>query len=59
MITIVLILIVIGIVLYVVNAVVPMDSKIKLILNAVVVIAVLLWLANAFGLIDGRYLRLR
>jgi len=30
-----------------------MDSKIKTILNAVVVIAVVLWLLNGFGLLSG------
>ena len=42
-------LIVIGVLLYLVNAYVPMDPKIKTILNAVVIICVVLWLLNVFG----------
>ena len=47
------VLVLIGIGLYVLNAVVPMDAKIKMIINAVVVILVLLWLLEAFGLFTG------
>lgn len=32
---------------------IPMDAKIKTILNVVVVIAVVLWLLSFFGLLDG------
>lgn len=46
----VLTLIVIGVLLWLVNVYVPMDAKIKSILNGVVVIAVVLWLLNVFGL---------
>ncbi len=40
-------LIIIGVVLYVVNTVLPMDARIKTILNAVAIVAVLLWLLSA------------
>ena len=43
-------LIVVGVLLWAVNSLIPMDPKIKQILNVVVVIAVLLWLLRAFGL---------
>lgn len=46
----VLTLIVVGVLLWLVNAYIPMDQKIKTILNVVVVIAVVLWVLNAFGL---------
>ena len=36
-----------------VNNYIPMDRKIKSILNGVVVIAVVLWLLSVFGLLDG------
>jgi VIT1/CCC1 family predicted Fe2+/Mn2+ transporter len=49
----IVVLIIVGVLLYLVNSVIPMDGKIKLILNVVVVIAVLLWLLNAFGLLSG------
>jgi hypothetical protein len=40
----VIVLIVIGVLLWLVNTYIPMDPKIKSILNAVVVIAIVLWL---------------
>jgi hypothetical protein len=45
------ILIVVGVLLWLVNTYIPMDGKIKSILNAVVVIAVVIWLLQVFGLI--------
>ncbi len=44
-------LIVIGVLLWLVNAYIPMDPKIKNILNIVVVIVVVLWLLSVFGLL--------
>jgi hypothetical protein len=44
------ILIVVGLLLWLVNRLVPMQEPIKSILNVVVVIAVVLWLLNIFGL---------
>lgn len=49
LISLVIVLIVVGILLWLVNAYIPMDAKIKNILNIVVVIAVVLWLLNVFG----------
>ncbi len=46
-------LIVVGVLLWLVNTYIPMDGKIKQILNAVVIIAVVLWLLSAFGLIGN------
>jgi hypothetical protein len=46
-------LVVIGLALWLVNQYIPMDPKIKTILNIVVVIAVILWLLSAFGLLSG------
>jgi hypothetical protein len=48
----ILVLIVVGVVLWLINTYVPMDPKIKSILNAVVVIGVVLWLLQVFGLIS-------
>ncbi len=50
--TILLVLIVAGVLLWLVNSYIPMDRKIKKILNAVVVIIVVIWLLNAFGLLN-------
>jgi len=44
-------LIVVGVLLWLVNTYIPMDGKIKQILNAVVVICVVIWLLYAFGVI--------
>jgi hypothetical protein len=44
-------LIVIGVVLWLVNSYIPMDGKIKKILNVVVVICVVVWLLSVFGVI--------
>lgn len=54
-----IILIIIGFVLWLINTYIPMDNKIKTILNVVIVIFIILWLANVFGLIGGETLRLR
>ena len=45
-----LVLIVVGFLLWLINRFIPMQSTIKAILNAVVVIAVVLWLLDVFGL---------
>ncbi|MDE3208551.1 MAG: hypothetical protein KGL58_06890 [Pseudomonadota bacterium] len=44
-------LIVVGVLLWLVNTYIPMQSTIKKIINAVVIIVVLLWLLRAFGLL--------
>lgn len=49
----VIVLIVVGVLLWAVNTYIPMDGKIKSILNVVVVIAVVLWLLQAFGVLDS------
>ena len=46
-------MVIVGVILWLVNAYVPMDKKIKTILNIVVVILVILWLLRAFGLLSG------
>ncbi len=51
--TVVLTLIVVGVLLWLINTYIPMDGKIKNLLNIVVVIAVVLWLLSAFGVIGN------
>lgn len=46
-------LIVVGVLLWLVNAYIPMDGKIKKILNIVVVICVVVWLLYAFGILHN------
>jgi hypothetical protein len=48
----VLILIAVGVGFYLINRFIPMDAKIKQILNIVVVIVVILWLLKVFGFFD-------
>lgn len=48
LISLVVVLIVIGILLWLVNTYIPMDGKIKNILNVVVVVAVVLWILTIF-----------
>jgi hypothetical protein len=47
--TILIVLIVAGVILYLVNNYIPMDGKIKNILNVVVVLVVIGWLLKIFG----------
>ncbi|HEY1633040.1 MAG TPA: Thivi_2564 family membrane protein [Rhizomicrobium sp.] len=51
LVSLIVVLIVVGLLLWLVNNYIPMDGKIKQILNIVVVIAVVLWLLQAFGLL--------
>ncbi len=53
LVSIVLTLIVVGVLLWLINSYIPMDSKIKGILNGVVVIVVVLWLLQAFGVLGA------
>jgi ABC-type long-subunit fatty acid transport system fused permease/ATPase subunit len=49
----IIVLIVVGVVLWLVNSYIPMQSTIKNILNVVVIIAVVLWLLSAFGVLGS------
>ena len=53
LINLVIILVAVGVVLWVINNYIPMDRKIKSILNVVVVIVVILWLLSVFGVIGS------
>jgi len=48
----IIVLIVVGIILGLINRFIPMAGSIKSILNAVVIIAVVLWLLSAFGVLS-------
>jgi hypothetical protein len=50
--TILIVLIIAGVLLWLVNNYIPMDGKIKSIFNVVVVIAVIIWLLNVFGIFN-------
>ena len=49
----VIVLVVVGVVLWVINSYIPMQSTIKKILNVVVIIGVIIWLLSAFGVIGN------
>jgi hypothetical protein len=52
LVTLVITLAVIGVLLWLINRFIPMQGQIKGILNAVVVIAVVIWLLKVFNLLD-------
>jgi hypothetical protein len=52
LISVIVTLIVVGVLLWLVNTYIPMDGKIKKILNVVVVVCVVFWLLFAFGIIN-------
>jgi hypothetical protein len=54
----VLVLVVVGMILWVINSYIPMQSTIKKILNVIVVIGVIIWLLSVFGFI-GNILSIR
>jgi hypothetical protein len=49
----VLTLVVVGVLLWLLNTYVPMDAKIKSIINILVVIVVVIWLLQAFGVLGS------
>jgi len=51
--TIISVLLVVGVLLWLINTYLPMDRKIKSILNAVVVIVVVIWLLKVFGVLGS------
>jgi cytochrome c oxidase assembly factor CtaG len=53
LVTVVIVLAVVGLLLWLVNRYIPMQSQIKAILNGVIVIAVVLWLLKVVGLFDN------
>lgn len=53
LISLVIVLVVVGVLLWLINSYIPMQPTIKKILNAVVIIVVILWLLSTFGVIDG------
>ena len=53
LINLILILVAVGVILYLINNYIPMDPKIKSILNLVVVIGVIIWLLSVFGVIGS------
>jgi len=51
--TILIVIVVAGVILWLVNSYIPMQRTIKNILNAVVVIILVVWLLKIFGVLDS------
>lgn len=49
----VIVLVVIGVILWAINNFIPMQATMKRILNAVVIIAVIIWILSVFGIIPS------
>ena len=53
LISVVVLLVVVGVILWLVNTYIPMDGKIKQVLNVVVLIVVCIWLLQSFGILNN------
>jgi hypothetical protein len=51
--TVLIVIVVAGVILWLVNSYIPMQRTIKNILNAVVVIILVVWLLNVFGVLES------
>ena len=51
--SIIIVLVVAGVLLWLINTYVPMQGTIKSLLNGVVVIVLVIWLLQAFGVLSG------
>jgi hypothetical protein len=49
----IIVLAIVGVILWVINSYIPMQSTVKKILNVVVVVAVVVWLLSVFGVIGN------
>lgn len=46
-------LVLVGLLMYLINAFIPMEANIKKLLNVVVIVILVLWVLQAFGLLSG------
>ncbi|MEX0987051.1 MAG: Thivi_2564 family membrane protein [Bacteroidales bacterium] len=51
--TVIIVILVVGVLLWLVNSFIPMQRTVKGILNAVVIIILVVWLLNEFGVLDN------
>jgi len=51
LISLIIVLVIVGVLLWAINAYIPMEPHIKKILNVVVIAVVLIWLCYAFGIL--------
>lgn len=50
--TIVIVIVIVGVILWAINQLIPMPANIKNVLNVVVVVFLILWILQSFGLIN-------
>ena len=53
LVTLVVYLVIVGVLLWLINNYIPMDGKIKQIINVVVVVVVVVWLLRVFGVMGS------
>jgi len=53
LISLIITIVVVGLLLWVVNSFIPMESRVKSILNVVVIIVLVLWLLRGFGVLGS------
>jgi hypothetical protein len=51
--TVIFVIVLVGVLLWALNHFIPMDSKVRSILNAVVVLLLVFWLLDVFGIVDS------
>ena len=51
--TILIVILVVGVILWLINSYIPMQRTVKGILNAVVIIILVIWLLKVFGVLDS------
>jgi cytochrome c biogenesis protein CcdA len=51
--TIVIVIIGVGVILWLINSFIPMQRTIKRVLNAVIIIILVIWLLKIFGVLDS------
>lgn len=59
MIDVLIVLIVLGVMLYLVENLIPMDASVKTVIRVVVILCICLWLLRVFGILDLPVPRLR
>lgn len=59
LISLLVLLVIVGAILYLVNTIIPMPAAFKTVINVIAVVAVFLWVLEAFGLWHGPSIRLR
>jgi hypothetical protein len=59
LVTLIIVLVIVGFILWAIQTFIPMDAKVRLLLQVVVVIILLIWVLQGFGLIPGNTIRLK